>query len=292
MATRRTAAPPLVKVDVQVPEWPALDKARRRLDAVRGATGRVATLAGASAAAVGLFTGDVTGWSLLATGALTLAGLGSLRLWQPDGHQKATATALYLMPGTGLAALLVAEQMVPGIHPAEALALLTWTTATVALRPARLGRRLLSPPPSRTLAVVEDATPQVVCDHPAARWWARTVAVKGGPAPATALEDIERTGEQAMRAIIRSTIPGKPVPTISVKDLSALMDTPEDEISIGPVPGRGAGVRLLTVGQPDEARDPATVWATRIAPLAMPGAVLTGVRSGRPASNNTTDQEG
>jgi hypothetical protein len=274
----------LEPVNVAVPGWAAVARARRRLDTVRSATGRLATLAGAGAAAVGLFTGDVTGWSLLATGALTLAGLGTLRLWQPDGHQRATATALYLMPGTGLAALLVAEQMVPGIHPAEALALLTWTTAIVALRPARLGRHLLSPPPSRALALVEDVEPQPGCDHPAARWWARNVAVKGGPGPATALDEVQRTGETAMRAIIRSTILGKPVPNISVKDLSALMDVPEDQITIDPVPGRGAGVRLLQVGQPDENLTPAAVWAERIAPDAMPGTVLTSVRTGRPSA--------
>jgi hypothetical protein len=264
-------------------------RARRRLDTVRSATGRVATLAGAGAASVGLFTGDVTGWSLLAIGALTLAGLGTLRLWQPDGHQRATATALYLMPGTGLAALLVAEQMVPGIHPAEALALLTWTTATVALRPARLGRHLLSPPSSRALAVVEGVEPQPGCGHPAARWWARNVAVKGGPGPATALDEVQRTGETAMRAIIRSTIPGKPVPDISVKDLSALMDVPEEQITMGPVPGRGAGVRLLQVGQPDEDQSPASLWTQRIAPLAMPDTVLTSVRTGRPDARPDTE---
>jgi hypothetical protein len=277
-------------VDVQVPDWPALARARRRADVVRSATGRLATLAGAAAAAAGLFTGDVTGPSLLATAALTAVGVGALRLWKPDGHQRATATALYLMPGTSLAALLVAEQVVPGIHPAEAFALTVWTAGVWAARPARLGRRLLCPPPSRALAVMEEAVPQVVCDHPVARWWAVNVAVKDGAGPATVLETVERTGEQAMRAIIRSTVPGKPVPDISTRALSALMDVPEDQIGIGPVPGRGAAYRLLQVGRPDEDLTPAAVWAARIAPVAMPDTVLTSVRTGRPAARS--DEEG
>ncbi|WP_133306024.1 hypothetical protein [Microbispora triticiradicis] len=72
-----------------------------------------------------------------------------------------------------------------------------------------------------------------------------------------------------------------------IRNLSALMDVPEDLIDIGPVPGRGAGVRRLTIGTPDLHSDPATVWAQRIAPLAMPGAVLTSVRIGRPGAAHT-----
>ncbi|MFB4275703.1 hypothetical protein ACBJ59_10460 [Nonomuraea sp. MTCD27] len=292
---RSAAPPPLAKVEVPFPaDWAALNRARRRVDVVRSATGRLATLAGAAAAAAGLFTGDVTGVGLMGTAALTLGGLVSLRLWKPDGHQKATATVLYLMPGTSLAALLVVEQFTPGIHPVatpvEAAALAVWTAGVWALRPAWVGRRMVSPPRSRSLEVAAPPAPEPGCDHPAAGWWAHTVAIAGGPGPATALEAVERTGETAMRAIIRSTMPGKPVPNIPIKDLSALMDVPEDDISIGPVPGRGAGVRLLQVGQPDEDRGPAAVWANRIAPTAMPGTVLTGVRTGRPAVH--PDEEG
>ncbi|WP_345562775.1 hypothetical protein [Nonomuraea rosea] len=280
---------PLPAVDVTLPEWAAVRKVRLRVEVVRSGTGRLATFAGAAAAAVGLFTGDFSGAALLATAALSCVGVGALRLWKPDGHQRLTATVLYLVPGASLAALLVAERIVPGIHPGEALALLVWTVGTLVARPARLARRLLSPPPAPKPALPA-VVPQVVCDHPAARWWAHTVAVKDGPGPDTALQDIERTGETAMRAIIRSTIPGKPVPNISVKDLSALMDVPEDHIHIGPVPGRGAGVRLLQVGQPDEDHSAATVWANHIAPEAMPRTTLTSVRSGRPAAG--PDEEG
>ncbi|MEV4180157.1 hypothetical protein AB0J28_01760 [Streptosporangium canum] len=287
MPSSRTAPPPLLQVNVELPAWPVLERERRRLDAVRSATGRVATACGAVAAAAGLFTAEFAGASLLATVAASGAGLATLRLWKPGGHQKATATALYLMPGTGLVALLLAEQVVAGIHWGEALALAVWTVATGLLRPARLARRMMCPPPppSVELAPVDEA----VDAHPAARWWAANVAVDGGAAAGTVLEDVQRTGEQALRAVIRCAVPGEPVPDISVRRLSALMDIPEEEITIGPVPGRGASVRLLRVGQADETElDAAAVWAKRIAPTAMPGTVLTGIRIGRPEAGPTT----
>ncbi|MFC4122031.1 hypothetical protein [Nonomuraea zeae] len=274
---------PLAAVEVALPEgWLALHRARLRVAVAQSMTGRLATLAGAAAAGVGLFTGDYTGASLLADAALTLAGLGTLRVWKPEGHQRATASVLYLMPGASLAALLVAERIVPGIHWGEAAALAVWTVGTWVTRPAEVARRMLAPPPSYALAPVEEPKPQVVCDHPVAGWWAHNVAVEGGAGPRTALNHIERTGEQAMRAIICSTVPGQPVPDISKKRLSALMNVPENDITIGPVPGCGSAYQFITVGQPDEDRTPATVWADKIAPKAMPGTVLTSVRSGRP----------
>ncbi|WP_433250425.1 hypothetical protein ACQPYK_04135 [Streptosporangium sp. CA-135522] len=283
--TRPVIPPPLAPVDVELPQWPALVKARRRLAVVRSATGRMATLAGATAAAAGLFTGELTGAALLADAALTLGGLVTLRLWKPQGHQRATASVLYLMPGTSLAALLVAEQVVPGIHWGEALALTVWTAGTWVLRPAGVARRMVCPPapaPSTDLAPAQEAA----YDHPAAQWWAEHVAIDGGAAPATVLDDVQRTGEMSMRAVIRSAAPGCPVPDVSIRHLSALMDIPEDEITITSVPGRGAGVRRLTIGRPDD--DLATIWAKHIAPAAMSGAVLTGVRVGRPGADYTT----
>lgn len=281
---------PLPTMDMTLPEWAAVRKARRRVDVVRSGTGRIATLAGGAAAAVGLFTPNFTGASLLATAALSCAGAAVLRLWKPEGHQRTTATVLYLVPGVSLAALLVTERIVPGINPLEALALAVWTVGTWVARPARVARLMVSPPLPPPPAVGPPPVAEVVCDHPAAHWWATTVAIKDGAAPGTLLEDVEQTGETSIRAVIRSAAPGKPVPDVSVKALSALMDVPEDDIDIGPVPGRGTSVRLLKVGKPDENRDPVAAWAKYVAPDAMPGTVLTGIRVGRPAG--TPDKEG
>lgn len=287
--SRPATQQPLPAVDVTVPQWVALRKARRRADVASSATGRLATLAGGTAAAAGMFTGDFTGASLLATAALSCIGVGTLRLWKPDGLQRAAATGMYLVPGASLAVLLVGERLIPGIHWSEALALALWTVGTWVVRPARVARRLLSPPvvQSTDVAPVEA---EVVDGHPAARWWAQNVAVEKGAAPGTALEKVEQTGPSSVRAVIRSTVPGRPVPDVPVKALSALMDVPENLISIGPLPGRGAAYRLLTIGRHEDG-GPAAEWARRIAPAAMPGAVLTGMRIGRPPTTPTPEEE-
>lgn len=274
--------PPLARVELTVPYWPQVDRARRALDKIRNGTGLLATAAGALSAAAGLFIGDLTATALVADAVLSLGGLATLRLWKPDGHQKAAASALYLTPGATLAALLVVERAIPGPQWWDAVGLMLWTVGVGVLRPARAARMMMSPPPP---APVTDLAPMPLEPeaHPVAEWWARNVAIDGGAAPGTALDDIEETGPAAMRAIIRSTTPGEPVPDISIRRLSAVTDVPEELISIGPVPGRGAGVRLLTIGRPAEA-DPAAIWAQRIAPVAMPNAVLTSVRVGRPPS--------
>jgi hypothetical protein len=288
-----------------------IDSARRRMDTVRSRTGRVATAAGVAGATAGLFTPEYTGYSLLATVVATGAGLvllptrraktkkfeiavddaGEVQAtthWRPN-HQVTTAKVLYVAPGVSLVGVLIAEQIVPGTHWGEALAVALWSAGTLYLRPARAARHMLVPP----LPPVEK-TPDLVVqeqpehESPAAQWWAERVAVEGGAAPDTVLEDVERTGENSMRAVIRSAVPGMPVPDIAVRRLSALMDVPEDLITVGPVPGRGASVRLLTVGQADHTQDARTFWANRIAPLAMPGAVITEINFG---SMNTTTTE-
>lgn len=256
-------------------------------------------------ATAGLFTPEVTGESLLATVVATGAGLVflptrkatkfketkvvtehhdgmSVHTRREPTHQARTASVLYAAPGASLMAILVAERIVPGVHWGEALAVALWSAGTWWLRPGRAARHMLVPPlpPVEKTADVAVAD-QPAYDHPAAQWWAERAAVEGGAAPGTLLEDVERTGENAMRAVIRSVIPGEPVPDISVRRLSALMDVPEDLIAVGPVPGRGASVRLLTVGTADEALDARTMWATRIAPLAMPGATITEINFGR-----------
>ncbi|CNF62682.1 Uncharacterised protein [Mycobacterium tuberculosis] len=268
----------------------AWGRMRRGVDTVRSGTGRVATLAGTVAAGTVLADPGALPWTLAATAAVTAAGVGTLRLQMPfAGHQKATATVLYTVPGVALGALMAATAC-GGALLLQLAGVAVWTAGTWLLRPARVARRMACPPPPP--APVDAGGLDAVDGHPAARWWARYVGAEGGAAAGTALEDVQRTGDAAMTATIRATTPGTPVPDISVRRLSALLDWPEDQISITAVPGRGAGVRRLTIGTADAAdadADPATVWAERIAPLAMPGAVLTEVRIGTPAADTSTD---
>jgi len=187
--------------------------------------------------------------------------------------------------------LVAAEYLVAGAHfggkaPAEFAAIALWTGGTLLARPARVARRMVTPRPPAAPATV---APVVQYGHPAANWWAERVAAAGGPASGTVLEGIELTGERSMTAVIAAAEHGKPVPDISIRHLSALLDLPEDQITITPVPGRGAGVRRLRVGKATATQDdPATVWAERIAPMAMPGAVLTSVRVGKPGNATGT----
>lgn len=273
-----------------------IDVGRRRLETARSRAGRIATAAGTVVATAGLFTPLATGESLLATVLATGAGL----LFLPTGraarraaaavegkapephHQAKTASVLYASPGACLFVVLIAERLVPGVHWGEAVAVGLWSAGTFYLRPALTARHMLVPPlpplEKKRVDLVVAGSPAY--DHPAAQWWAERAAIEGGAAPGTALEDVEHVGERAMRAVIRSTVPGEPVPDISVRRLSALMDIPEELISVGAVPGRGSSVRQLAVGTADEVLDARTLWATRIAPVAMPGASITGIAFG------------
>jgi hypothetical protein len=56
------------------------------------------------------------------------------------------------------------------------------------------------------------------------------------------------------------------------------MDVPKDLIAIGPVPGRGAGVQLLTVGTAPAALTPEQEWA-QIAGVTLPGTTLLEVKT-------------
>src|SRR5262249_49136851 len=149
--------------------------------------------------------------------------------------QKATATALYFVPSVALAVLLTAEYLVAGAPwggtvPMKVLAIGVWSGGTWLVRPARVARHMVTPRPPAAPAVPAPVASDNV--PPAARWWSERVAVKGGPAVATVLEGIEQTGERSMTAIIRACEYSKPVPDISIKHLSALLDIPEDQISI------------------------------------------------------------
>ncbi|MFI5526871.1 hypothetical protein [Streptomyces platensis] len=283
-----------------------LDSGRRRLDTARSHVGRIATAAGTAAATAGLFTPAVTGESLLATALATGAGLlvlptgrAARRAAASDGeapaphHQANTAMALYAAPGVSLLGVLIAERIVPGVHWGEGLAVAVWSAGTFYLRPSRTARHLLVPPlpPLKKAAADLVVQEQPAYDHPAAQWWAEHVAVEGGPAPDTVLEAIEQTGERGMRAVIRSAIEGEPVPDISKRRLSARLKVPVELIQVEPLPGHGEDVQRLLVGEADEDLDARTLWATRIAPLAMPGASITSIAFGSMTTPTTLTKE-
>ncbi|MFD8938587.1 hypothetical protein ACFV0R_25610 [Streptomyces sp. NPDC059578] len=260
---------------------------RGRFAPARNAVGRAATVAGTGALATGAFTHDLYTPAVLA--ALGCAGWGAL--WSaalPRNAVGHTATALYLSPSLSMAALLTAQRIVPGIDWYwQLLADAGWTAIVLYVRPARVARVLAGREKSLTPEAIEQTEVLLAADtgpagpqHPMAVFWADRVAIEGGAAPNTVLEQIERTGEESMTAVIRSTLPGKPVPKIDLLELSAAINWPEDDIAITPVPRQGAGVRRLTVGQaPEEAMDIHTAWEKLIAPKGMPATVITQIRT-------------
>ncbi|MEE1931440.1 hypothetical protein V1J52_25295 [Streptomyces sp. TRM 70351] len=260
---------------------------RGRFALARNAFGRAATVAGTGALATGTFTHDFYGPCVLA--ALGCSAWGAL--WSatlPRNAAGTTAMGLYLAPSVSMAVLLTAQRIVPGIDWYwQLLADAGWSAAVLYVRPARMARVLVGREKSLTPQAIEQTqellaqeTAPAGPQHPMAAFWAQHVAFEGGAAPNTVLEQIERTGEESMTAVIRSTLPGKPVPKIDLLELSAAINWPEDDIAITPVPKQGAGVRRLTVGQaPEEALDPYTAWEKLIAPKGMPGTVITAIRT-------------
>ncbi|MEU4507574.1 hypothetical protein AB0F94_41255, partial [Streptomyces sp. NPDC024089] len=161
-------------------------------------------------------------------------------------------------------------------------------------RPGALARRLVDEAVAQELAELdaaaeaaleetEEAPAPVVYDTPQARWWGETIATEDGIAPGTVLLEHRQVTDQCLALVIGSAKRGKAVPLGKdfVSDLSAHLDLPEERIEVGPVPGRGAGVRLLVLGvrpQPAEPEQADTdegqaVWAA-IAATAMPGVEL------------------
>ncbi|MFF2951797.1 hypothetical protein ACFVVU_10720 [Kitasatospora sp. NPDC057965] len=266
----------------------SLGPMRGRLAVARDRIGRAATLTGALALTGTALNPDWYPASIGAAGAALGFGL----LWSatlPAGQVRDTATALYVAPSAAMAGLLVAERLVHGVHWWELAADTAWTLVVWFVRPARLARVVAGREPSLSPAAVETAQ-QALAEtgvpsdgerHPMAVWWSERAAVVGGVAPGTVLEHIERTGPQSMTAIIRSARPGAPVPTISITALSALLDWDEEEITVAKIPGRGAGVRRLTVGRPapQHGADLHAYWAEHIAPKGMPGTTITAIRT-------------
>ncbi|MFE7524680.1 hypothetical protein ACFU7Y_03050 [Kitasatospora sp. NPDC057542] len=264
----------------------SLGPLRGRIAVARGYAGRTATLAGTAGLAAGALTDAPLPFivTLSSAGAATAWGL----IWSatlPKGRIRDAATALYLVAPVSAAGLLVTERLVHGLHWWELALDAAWAAATWKVRPARMARVLAGRERSLTPEAVQQVQEQQAAalvpagsTHPMSIWWAQRVAVEGGVAPGTVLTDVERTGEKGMSGLIRATVPGTPVPTISITALSALLDWDEEEISVAKVAGRGAGVRRLTVGTADQAVDPYTHWIKNIAPKGMPGTVITGVR--------------
>ncbi|WP_433406984.1 hypothetical protein [Streptomyces sp. CA-146814] len=258
---------------------------------VRGAVGRTATVTGALVLAGGLGNDIFTLPGVAAAAVAAGVGLASnLKVIRAPESVRWTAISLYAAPHTGCAAILIGERLAPDGPVSvlvQAAVVALWTGATWMLRPGLTARELTDEALAQELAEAAKAaeTAAVVPVTPtyaseAARWWGQTFAVEGGLAPGTVLLDHQQVSNQCVALIIGTQKRGQPVPDISKPGLSAALDLPEEQIDVGPVPGRGAGVRLLVLGQRPVAEADAgpvdsdeAVWA-EIAATAMPGVEL------------------
>lgn len=269
---------------------------------VRAKAGRVATVAGSAVLTGGLFTDYLTAPGALA--ALTTAGVGlatNVKILRGSASVKTTAITVYAAPHAGVAAILVGERLAPESAVSVAVQagfVALWTCATWFVRPGDTARELVE------LAVVQEiaeaneedteeaaevAIPeQRTYSSPEARWWAEEIATEDGIAPGTVLLEHQQVSEKCVAVIFGSAKRGTPVTVagdLSAR-LSAYLDVPEELIEIGPVPGRGAGVRLLVVGERPKPAEPESkttdrdedVWA-EIAATAMPGIELVEVNT-------------
>lgn len=259
---------------------------KKQIDSTRNWLGRAGTVAGAAALAASL--GSPHALVLAVPATIGAAGLGaavSIRPWREN--VPGALTALYVAPSVLLLGEMAVFQMFDGANLGECLAAAIWAAGTWWVRPARLAVSLVKPAASdgdakAGLAPVRLAVP----GNPAERltaFWAQAVAIEGSVAPGTRLERCEVTGPCDFRAEIVAP-PGVPVPDISVTKLSALFNIPPELISVGPVPGSGTGRKQLTVSSGQAAgvttADIYALWATHVAPQAMPGSVVTAIRHG------------
>ncbi|MFE7113104.1 hypothetical protein ACFU98_42560 [Streptomyces sp. NPDC057575] len=259
---------------------------------VRATAGRVATVAGAT-----VLTGGLSNDAFTLPGTLAIAvtaGLGlaaNIKILRAPIAARGTAIAVYVAPHIGCATVLIGERLVPESPVAvlvQAAVVALWTGATWYLRPGFLARKVVDEAVAQEIAEAaaaveseaeEAAVEAPVYANPQARWWGEHVAVEGGVAPGTVLLEHRQVSEGCLALVVGAEQRGRAVPDIPVAGLSALLDLPEHLIEIGPVPGRGAGVRLLVLGerpQPVDAEkgdSDAEVWA-EIAATAMPGVEL------------------
>ncbi|GGZ96875.1 hypothetical protein GCM10010371_66000 [Streptomyces subrutilus] len=256
---------------------------------LRATTGRAASVAGAVVLTGGLGADSLTLPGTLAIAATAAVGVAAnVKLWRAPENVRATAIAVYVAPHAGCAALLVGERLAPDTPLSllvQAAAAALWTGAAWWLRPGIVARDLVDAALAEGLLGAaeaetgdEDQAPALpVYASAQARWWGETAAVEGGIAPGTVLLDHQQVTDDCLALVIGAAEHGRAVGKIPVDGLSALLDLPEELIEIGPVPGRGAGVRLVVLGrrpQPaEETADDAQVWA-QIAATAMPGVEL------------------
>ncbi|WP_369384083.1 hypothetical protein [Streptomyces sp. cg36] len=266
-----------------------IETTRRAGSAVVSGAGRLATLAGASAMAAGLFTDAATLPAILTTIAAGLGGAFlSPRLQLAHPMKKPIVSTIYLAPHTLLVSNLVTElawdaregRLVQGGVAA------LWTAGVWWLRPAQLAKRVAKwPDPvvetddtegdqAATGTEVEAAVE--LPDDPAGRWWALNAAKKGGVAEGTHVIDVRPIEDGRRVAVALGAIePGEPVPDIKIKRLSALMNVPEQLLEVQAIPGYGAGFAMLLIG-PKPEQGPAhdeDVWA-EIGRSALPGVTL------------------
>ncbi|RPK47877.1 hypothetical protein EES37_09735 [Streptomyces sp. ADI91-18] len=255
---------------------------------VRATAGRVATVAGAVLLTGGLGNDAVTLPG--AAAAVVTAGVGlavNPKAVRAPTSVRWTAISLYTGPHAGCVVLLVGERLAPDTGLSllvQAAVAALWTGATWLLRPGLTARQFVDEALAQELAEaqkVEEEPPvepsAPTYDSPQARWWGERIAIEGGAAPGTVLLEHRQVSEQCLALIIGAQERGQPV-EIAKPGLSAELDLPEELIDIGPVPGRGAGVRLLVLGQRPLAGaglgdSDAEVWA-EIAATAMPGVEL------------------
>ncbi|MEW1926373.1 hypothetical protein [Streptomyces sp. NPDC088360] len=261
---------------------------------MRAGAGRIATTAGCLVLTGGLYTDVVTIPGLLAGVATAGVGLATnIKILRAPASVKATAMGVYIAPHTGWLAVLVGERLAPGGDTSalvQAGVVALWTGATWYIRPGLVARDVVEEAIAQELdALVDDAEdeeepaaeiePAPVYASDAARWWGEEFAVEDGAAPGTVLVEHQQISEQCVALIIGSAQRGMPVPDISKPGLSAHLDLPEDLIAVEPVPGRGAGVKLVVLGERPQAQgemnasDDEETWA-EIAATAMPGVEL------------------
>ncbi|MFI1177856.1 hypothetical protein [Streptomyces melanogenes] len=264
--------------------------ARRAGSATVSGVGRLATLAGGSAMAAGLFTDSGTLPTVFTSIAAGLGGAFlSPRLQLAHPLKKPIVCTIYLAPHTVLISTLVTELVwdaTEGRLVQGGVAVL-WTAGVWWLRPGQLAKRVAKwPEPVAETdgaeggqegpgAEAEVAVP--VPDDPEGRWWALNAAKKDGVAEGTRVIGVRAIeGGRRVAVALAAIEKGEPVPDIKLRHLSALMNVPEELLEVQAIPGHGAGFAMLLIGPKPEAgpRADEDVWV-EIGRSALPGVTLT-----------------